>query len=304
MEFVDPFHSLSKRERMKLAKATPKAYSTAAFLGQLRNQRRSLMHQPLTTAIQGVERMLVAADKANSDDARTVQVEQQIKTLIGFAKENSMILPSDYLDELYLRIPKTNEHRVFLKTADRCVVKATYPDSFGFVMADNERLIPATPAEYLRRLELFNTIFDDKITVEGVLSHGQSRSVITSQPWVTAKDKKSESPTPEQIADFMEKLGFTQLFNIDNAWVRKSDGVKCNDCRPPNFILTRKGVVPIDIIVSQSGAKKPIPAPLWLQKRMTWSRSATLPKLKDRLEQFQASSKPFKLKGNAEVWKK
>jgi hypothetical protein len=55
----------------------------------------------------------------------------------------------------------------------------------------------------------------------------------------------------------MESLGFVQVSRSYYGWQRKADAITILDARPDNFILSPEGVVPIDLVISQS---TPLPA--------------------------------------------
>src|ERR1051325_7366 len=61
-------------------------------------------------------------------------------------------------------------------------------------------------------------------------------------------------PSNAEIAEFMESLGFDRLSRSYYGWQRKHDGVTILDARADNFIKSREGVVPIDLVISHGKA--------------------------------------------------
>ena len=127
--------------------------------------------------------------------------------------------------------------------------KRTYPPgTFGLIAFGNKLERIATPYFYLRRIALMNQVFNSDIRVEGI-TPGDNPSIITSQPFHEAADPNSPHPSPDEIACYMYDKGFEPLRDVPDAWARKSDGIFAYDTRPDNFIKTKKGVVPFDLVV-------------------------------------------------------
>jgi len=221
--------------------------------------------------------------------------------LVQYTQELGKILPSSYLDGL----PKTNEpsseHDVFFRCSDKRVVKVTKPGFYGFtVIGQYGERIRATPVEYFQRTTLYNRVFDDDMKFEGVVFLGTQKfpCIVVSQPFVVARSKVLPYPMDEDIAEYMQRLGFAKIIRAEVAWKRESDGVECYDCHSKNFIMTKNGVVPIDIILHNTSTERSAPAPAWVRNLMEWSRAQPLPPLKDVLEQFRASPEPYKSNKN------
>ena len=112
----------------------------------------------------------------------------------------------------------------------------------------------ATPCEYLDRLLLANELFGDDIQLLGVLDAGAGMQVVTSQPTI-----RGEPPEPEQIAEFMQALGFAMLppVVVRNsgalAFLRERDGIAAFDCHAGNFFVSAGQVLPIDVILVRVG---------------------------------------------------
>jgi hypothetical protein len=95
-----------------------------------------------------------------------------------------------------------------------------------------------------------NEVFGSDIRVEGI-TPGDKPSIITSEPYHEAADEKSPYPTPQEIGDYMRSRGFNPMPNAENAWRRAADGISAYDVRPQNFIKTKDGVVPVDLVLQR-----------------------------------------------------
>jgi hypothetical protein len=102
----------------------------------------------------------------------------------------------------------------------------------------------------LRRLELTNEFFGSDLRLECVTA-GDQTSIVISQPWAYPANPNDPCPSLDEIYDFMTKLDFEPVADAPFEWFRKLDRVRVSDARPDNFIRSKKGVVPIDLVVSK-----------------------------------------------------
>lgn len=197
------------------------------------------------------------------------EIDRQSVRLVEAAQRGKAILDDSHFSGLEKHPGTTAEHETFFRESDNRAVKRTYPGTFGVRMDGKMR--GSTPADYLRRVELFNEVFGADVRVEGLWfgksqligQLGESRpSVVVSQPWVDAADPDKPHPSYEQIATYMQRLGFEPADNGPRkgpvmSWVRKADGVRVDDARDDNFILGSEGaVIPIDLLVSRSAGNE------------------------------------------------
>jgi hypothetical protein len=165
----------------------------------------------------------------------------------------------------------TAENEVRYRASDHRAVKRTWPGTFGFVPRyDDSRWAPspASPLEYLHRLRLQNDLFQDDTRLEGVMvSDGPSMiigqpagglSLVTSQGWLDAADSARPHPTEAQIAEFMKSMGFVPLLGALFGWQQNSGPVIILDAKPDNFILTEAGILPIDLVITETS--EPVPS--------------------------------------------
>jgi hypothetical protein len=188
------------------------------------------------------------------------EIRRQAYLLAEWARKRGVLLPDNYTVGLDKFQTRSTEHEVFLRTADRRVVKCTYPGAFGFV---KDRLDgkprKATPLYYLRRLELMNKVFGDDLVLEGVAfgtpQYGKKSDpmpfLIISQSFIETVGEKFCEPSEQEIADFMVSLGFSQLSDSVYQWYRESDKIVVSDAKPANFIKSIRGVIPIDLLISK-----------------------------------------------------
>ncbi len=58
-------------------------------------------------------------------------------------------------------------------------------------------------------------------------------------------------PSPAEIKEFMESLGFAEVKDSYFGWFKTGGNIKVIDARPDNFIKTANGVIPIDLVISE-----------------------------------------------------
>ena len=72
-----------------------------------------------------------------------------------------------------------------------------------------------------------------------------------SQPWLDAADESRPHPDERDIAAYLKARGFTALFDALYGWIRESDGIVILDAKPDNFILTERGILPVDLLITE-----------------------------------------------------
>jgi phosphoribosylformylglycinamidine synthase len=158
----------------------------------------------------------------------------------------------------------TSEHQVWFDETNCRAVKRTWPGVFGQVPAHSSDLSAldrenADLSSYLLRMALHIALFGSDLKFEGISistepgliigqASGQASAVI-SQNWIQANQASLPLPNLEQIADFMLEKGFHPIAKSFFGWLRP-DGVAVIDAKPDNFILTKDGVVPIDLQIA------------------------------------------------------
>lgn len=145
---------------------------------------------------------------------------------------------------------KGTEHEVFFHQQADLVYKRTHPGTFGSILTEVGLRRTATPYFYLRRIELTNEFFDSDLRLEGV-TLGDKISIVISQPWAHPADPSRPVPSDAEVGDFMSRLGFERVANTKFEWVSKSNRLRVSDARPDNFIKSKDGVVPIDLVVGR-----------------------------------------------------
>ena len=127
----------------------------------------------------------------------------------SWARESGSVITRNALPALQER---TNEHLVAFRETDNRWVKVTKPGRFGYV-ADTDFwwdkgsqkwiskiiLREALPSEYLARLILQNDVFEDAVSLEGILITPESGlSLVSSQPDI--------SGNPSSLAEICESM--------------------------------------------------------------------------------------------------
>jgi hypothetical protein len=188
------------------------------------------------------------------------EIDRQAACLVEWARKRNVLLTSDYTAGLEPHQSTTAEHEVFYRAADNRAVKRTYPGTFGVTNEPKGKQRHATPLFYLHRLKLMNRVFSSDLRLEGVAfgkslivgAQGQRPCLVISQPWIEAADENNPHPSALEITKFMESLGFTPLTDAFYGWQNEENGISVLDARPDNFINSPAGVIPIDLVMSQS----------------------------------------------------
>ena len=187
-------------------------------------------------------RDIIPCCRGNANELRV-----QSTQLVEWARATGFLI--DYVPPSGARKSQGAEHEVFFDHTANRVFKKTHPGSFGSILTEKGVRRSATPYYYLRRLELIKDVFEDDIRLEGIVG-GESPSIIISQPWAYPENPKAPLPTLTEIKHFMKSLGFVQVPYTLHEWFRASDGIRVSDARPDNFIKSRNGVVPIDLLIA------------------------------------------------------
>jgi len=190
--------------------------------------------------------------------SREILRGRQERDLLAWARENTRLIePAVYLSRFE---DAGEEHRVCLDVPTQRYFKATHAGRFGFsVVALDDgtaELTGATPLEYIERLLLQNSLFNDQIRLEGVAVETQGTAVLTSQPNIHGGEVCAE-----EMSTFMEKLWFKPLHGLSLgrpgalAFYRDLDEVAAFDAHPGNFVKDDNGVVlPIDLVLLRADA--------------------------------------------------
>ena len=78
---------------------------------------------------------------------------------------------------------------------------------------------------------------------------GEQPSIVISQEWAHPADEKDPLPSDAEVDAFMTGLRFERVEDSPIDWTKKSDGIRVSDARTDNFIKSKEGVIPIDLIV-------------------------------------------------------
>lgn len=175
------------------------------------------------------------------------EIRSQSRQLYEWAVTAKCLL--DYVPPVGAPRSEGAEHEVFFHEKEFRVFKKTKPGSFGSIKASVGIRRTATPYFYLRRLEWTNEVFGSDLRLEGVIK-GENVSALISQPWTFPANPKKPLPSDNEVFDFMTSMEFKAVKNSYHEWFRKSDKFHVCDARPDNFIKSKAGVIPIDLIVS------------------------------------------------------
>ncbi len=147
------------------------------------------------------------------------------------------------------------EHEVRPRHDGGRIDKATHRNAAGFWFdfADG-RAYPATPRQYLRRLELANEVFDDDIHLEGVEAGPgkHDNRIWTSQPFASGV-----TPDEAYLLEWLCSHGFERVVGVRvgayNSAASRKGRLWLFDVRPCNFVMSAEEVCyAIDILVQRA----------------------------------------------------
>jgi len=231
--------------------------------------RDSLRHEQITThsASEGrgdTESFGEAAEAlagASAGAGRSL-AEVQVQRLIEWASSSQRLIGEDDFESLPLVSDETGEHEVRFRDSDRRVVKRTWMGTFGMVPVwDAGCWKPggATPLEYILRFAMHNELFQDDVRLEGIIISDKPSmligaapggvSIVISQRWLVAADPERPHPTEEEIAGFMQELGFEAIPESFFGWFNETSALLLLDAKPDNFIKTAEGILPFDVML-------------------------------------------------------
>lgn len=189
-----------------------------------------------------------------------------ISPVVAWAEKEGRLIPSDEFDSLGGPVSgDTSEHEVWHYDRAGGVVKRTWAGVYGQVPVYWQVRIlmkNASLPEYLRRMALQVAVFKSDIRFEGITTSDKPSmlvghkpgepSAVISQEWIEAARLSKPSPDDGEIAKFMGDHGFRRIKDSATGWARE-DGVIVMDAKTDNFIMSKDGVVPIDLQMGAIG---------------------------------------------------
>ena len=175
------------------------------------------------------------------------------------------LIPASFFEGHGLPISnQTSEHQVWFDEDSIRALKRTWPGVFGQIPTafDGKASLErdnADLAAYLLRMSLHIALFGSDIEFLGItvsnepgLIIGQESgmpSAVISQEWILAAHPDHPHPNLEEIAVFMGSKGFSPVENSFFGWIHPN-GIAVIDAKPDNFVLSKSGVVPIDLQIA------------------------------------------------------
>lgn len=163
------------------------------------------------------------------------------------AAEQKLFLPSPPDELSHVPDEEGNEHQIWYRPGSRAVLKATWPDFFGLLVAHrpNEEH-KASPVAYLERWSLHNELFGDDVRFLGALATDAGLRLLIQQPAIAGVPA-----TEEEIERFFTSSGWQRLIIDGNvAYFDPARRVVISDTHRGNIILMDDGqLAPIDLRV-------------------------------------------------------
>lgn len=192
------------------------------------------------------------------------RLDREQRRAIEWARAQGRLISDEAVESVRLLSNSTSEHEVRGEPGRERVLKRTWPGFYGQIPEWRNGKLErrnALPSEYLERMALQIATFESGFRLEGInvsdkpsmiLGQPQGQpSFVVSQPFIDSATPGSASPTPAEIASFLEAHGFEPVPTAYFGWVRRRDAVAIVDARPDNFILSPVGVIPIDLQMAQ-----------------------------------------------------
>lgn len=210
------------------------------------------------------ERLSLAVDAARGP-ASAVESERSLpnherwdreeERLEAFLKANNM--PTAWTPpEGAVMLEGGNEHVLYKHGND--LYKVTKLDSYGKVLKyeprahDGLNMVYASPSEYLASLALRNSNFGDAVELVGS-RRKRVMEIVTKVPFHDAKDIQNPHPKDDgAVRAYMGKLGYKEVG--PGAYYRADDNILVGDAKLDNFIDTPKGLVPVDLSMTEPDA--------------------------------------------------
>jgi len=180
-----------------------------------------------------------------TQSGRVEEIIRQEESLLKFADWDGWLV-RDLAAKLWQTCQHTegSEHLVFLSERERKVYKFTVPGQYG------ERF--ATPAEYLRRLDLCNQMAPRlAVRIVGIFEHGDGQfSIVSEMPY-----QRGIHPTPGQLEELLADRGWRRENRYANIMAHRhgETGLILKDTHPGNFKYWDGILVPIDVGIEWDG---------------------------------------------------
>ncbi len=116
-------------------------------------------------------------------------------------------------------------------------------------------LRPATPSEYVCRLDAQNEVFGDDLRIEGITKINNRLGFAVSQRAI-----KGVEPSPSEIESLMKRMGFEKVgaarignnHMMGKTWYELRSRILVSDTKPDNFKKDAHGqLIPLDLIVQR-----------------------------------------------------
>ena len=196
------------------------------------------------------DRLRASRPLASGDDP----ISNQWRILRAAAGERGRLFehrPSQWVDAR-----EGSEHRCRFLPDPQRFEKLTKQDAAGWWVdiSDRLHLLPATPIQYLERLDLANVVFGDDIRFVGVdvpRDRPHSHMIRTTQPFV-----EGDAPAVPEILAWLKDAGFEREADAQigayNAMCFRRDDLWLFDVRPANLVLCDDEIYAVDIIVQRT----------------------------------------------------
>lgn len=205
----------------------------------------------IESAIAHIERSLCPNGTGHEGIPEGERAGYEWRAIFRWAERESLVIPPQLAPE---RVGG-REHDLTFLPLERRWRKFTKPDGCGLMVDFVDGcplLLPGTPLQYLKRLQLQNSFWGDDIRLEGVQIMVPGAKIVTTQP-----DVKGEAPTQDFLNDYLcGEFGFRKLKIPPMGYYKSHSYLHGRfamfDVHPANFVqVSSKVVLPIDVIMME-----------------------------------------------------
>lgn len=207
---------------------------TAIFERFSSSEQRGIIEGGRTLA----EAVVLLGRDVKADETQDERNERQEQEIEDYARERGIWVENTLktFNGLYGERLGSGQEAIVWRKDDNTVIKSS-----NTLQYEDLQL-------FLDRLVLHNTLFPasaQKLVGFGTDKNGDFE-VIIEQPFIP----EAEEATPEEIKDYLTKLGFEQYLGFGGGERYKTSEVLLNDAAPRNFVKTEDGnIIPIDLIL-------------------------------------------------------
>jgi len=205
----------------------------------------------LESTIAHIERSLCSNGTGHEGIPDGERAGYEWRAIFRWAERENLVIPPQLAPE---RVGGREHDLTFLPLVRRWR-KFTKPDGCGLIVDFVDGcplLLPGTPLQYFKRLQLQNSFWGDDVRLEGVQILMPGARIVTTQP-----DVKGEAPSPDVLHEYLcSEFGFRKLKIAPMGYYKSHSYLHRRyamfDVHPANFVQVSSNLIlPIDVIMME-----------------------------------------------------